>query len=309
MKREINLLMGLLVAAVLAFGPPAVADERVIAEKKVQDKGLVRNISWAAIATADLGRAVAFYRDVLELDLERFDAKALSASFRLPSGQLLELFDRSREDAAGLNSPIIGLGVDGADAAARRAGEAGARILGRHKPGQVKWVGFEDAEGYPYAFVEAIPRIRRPYSFGTKKIRIGRIVWVGREVSDLKRGASFWNRVLGIEHWETRPPFWGVPKEQLKEVEALPIIFWTLPEEDQFELVPNGFFTGKKGVVHPVIGFTLTPEDYDVAVEKLKERSVRFASADFDFYNLSWTMFHDPDGYVIELYTMRNQVE
>lgn len=52
----------------------------------------VRGLHWAGVRTANFPAAVSFFRDVLGLSVEDHNEAATVAGFRLPSGQLFEVF-------------------------------------------------------------------------------------------------------------------------------------------------------------------------------------------------------------------------
>ena len=75
--------------------------------------------SWAGVPTADFAAAMRFFGEVLGLPLAGRDEARDFAVFRLPSGQLLEVFGPREAWHRFLTGPVLGFEVEDVRAARR----------------------------------------------------------------------------------------------------------------------------------------------------------------------------------------------
>lgn len=261
-----------------------------------QQTPYVQDIAYAALPVKNLERSVKFYSQTLELTVLEIDKAKGRASFSLPNGDLLQLISGNKD----FKQPIIGFSVTNLNAATTQALDSGATISKQLKTRYVNRQDFKDLDGYLYAFVET--NISALPTTANKDIKIDRIRWSGKEVADRESSRDFWNKVLGILHAEKSPESWGIPQQ---EYEKLPLTPWILPKGSEFEITDHGFLSAGKGLKTAIIGFGLTPENFDTALKLLRTRGVNMPTETINYYNLSWQYIQDPDGNLIEIYTVR----
>jgi catechol 2,3-dioxygenase-like lactoylglutathione lyase family enzyme len=94
----------------------------------------VKEFSWVGIATDDFERSMAFYRDLLGLDVW-VEGKG-QAILKTASGQQLEIF--GNDDRVPTRAPVVAFEVDDLDAAREELLAAGIELIGEVG----RWNGF-----------------------------------------------------------------------------------------------------------------------------------------------------------------------
>jgi catechol 2,3-dioxygenase-like lactoylglutathione lyase family enzyme len=89
----------------------------------------VRGLHWAGVRTANFPAAVRFFRDMLGLSLEDHNEAATVAGFRLPSGQLFEVFGPASRYYPLHERPVFGFDVDDVVAARAEMEAAGVEFV------------------------------------------------------------------------------------------------------------------------------------------------------------------------------------
>jgi hypothetical protein len=77
----------------------------------------IRGSSWAGTPTSDFDRTNRFFRETLGLEALVIDEERMIAIFKLPTGQLLEIFGPGNRYQKLMNGPGIAFGVDAIDTA------------------------------------------------------------------------------------------------------------------------------------------------------------------------------------------------
>lgn len=116
----------------------------------------VRAFQWAGVRATDFDATVGFFRDVLGLQLVKYDAGATLASFNLPSGQRFEVFGPASFYYPLHESPVLGFEVDDIVAARAELEAAGVDFAG---PVVVKttgeaWTYFRGPDGFLYELAQ-----------------------------------------------------------------------------------------------------------------------------------------------------------
>jgi catechol 2,3-dioxygenase-like lactoylglutathione lyase family enzyme len=89
----------------------------------------VSGYSWAGVRTEDFAAALQFFGDVLGLPLADRDDSKDFAQFRLPSGQLFEIFGPRDGWHKFLQSPVLGFEVESVRSARREMEAAGVEFV------------------------------------------------------------------------------------------------------------------------------------------------------------------------------------
>jgi catechol 2,3-dioxygenase-like lactoylglutathione lyase family enzyme len=119
----------------------------------------VRGLHWAGVRTTDFDATVAFFRDVLGLSLEDHNEAATVAGFRLPSGQLFEVFGSASRYYPLHERLVFGFHVDDVVAARAELEAAGIEFVtdvASSHTGET-WTYFRGPEGVLYELTQPGP--------------------------------------------------------------------------------------------------------------------------------------------------------
>lgn len=93
----------------------------------------VTSFNWVGMLTEDFEETIHFFSEVLGLSLEYRDEAKIITHFRLPSGQLLEIYgpsNRQRKEKYQLfNGPVLGFEVEDVGAARQEMVAKGVRFI------------------------------------------------------------------------------------------------------------------------------------------------------------------------------------
>lgn len=112
----------------------------------------VSGFTWAGVRTEDFGATVGFFEERMGLALAFRDDAAGYAVFRLPSGQVFEVFAPSYEHYDRHDCPAIGFEVSDIRRARQELEAAGAEFvsgLTEHESGAM-WTHFRGPDGFLY---------------------------------------------------------------------------------------------------------------------------------------------------------------
>jgi catechol 2,3-dioxygenase-like lactoylglutathione lyase family enzyme len=112
----------------------------------------IRGYSWAGAPTSDFDRTCRFFSEVLGLEVLLIDAERMIGIFKLPTGQLFEVFGPGNRYQKLMNGPAIAFDVDEIDAARAELEGKGVRFVSEIERGSHgdAWTSFEGPEGYLY---------------------------------------------------------------------------------------------------------------------------------------------------------------
>lgn len=108
----------------------------------------VTSINWIGVLTEDFEETIQFFTEVLGLSLEYQDEDKVITHFRLPSGQLFEIYgpsNRQRKEKYQLfNGPVLGFEVENVEAARQEMMASGVRFITEveRDPGGDAWAFF-----------------------------------------------------------------------------------------------------------------------------------------------------------------------
>ena len=88
----------------------------------------VKSFSWVGVATDDFDRSMAFFRDLLGLDV--WVQGEEQAILKTALGQQLEIFGRDEEEKLRTRSPVVAFEVDDLETAVEELRRAGVDIIG-----------------------------------------------------------------------------------------------------------------------------------------------------------------------------------
>jgi catechol 2,3-dioxygenase-like lactoylglutathione lyase family enzyme len=89
----------------------------------------VKGYSWMGVRTENFGTAVDFFANVLGITPEQRNTRAGFALFRLPSGQILEIFGPEDEWHDFINCPVVGFELENVSEARRELEEKGVEFV------------------------------------------------------------------------------------------------------------------------------------------------------------------------------------
>lgn len=108
--------------------------------------------SWVGIRTEDYQTTVRFFRDTLGLPVEWLREDAEVAGFRLPSGQLLEVFGPNDAGVQTTNCPVVGFEVEDVAATREELARVGVEFITDVTEGSAgdAWVYFRGPDAQLY---------------------------------------------------------------------------------------------------------------------------------------------------------------
>jgi catechol 2,3-dioxygenase-like lactoylglutathione lyase family enzyme len=108
--------------------------------------------SFAGAPTSDFDRTCGFFREALGLEALVVDDERMIGIFKLPSGQLYEIFGPSNRYQKLMNSPGIAFDVDAIDTARAELESKGVKFVSEIERGSHgdAWSFFEGPDGYLY---------------------------------------------------------------------------------------------------------------------------------------------------------------
>jgi catechol 2,3-dioxygenase-like lactoylglutathione lyase family enzyme len=116
----------------------------------------ISGYSWVGIVTQDFEGTIRFFADKLGLPLVRREDDAQFAHFRLPSGQLFEVFGPNNEYASvhPSTSPVVGFEVEDVRAAREELAQRGVEFVTEVEVEEseegASWVYFRGPDGQLY---------------------------------------------------------------------------------------------------------------------------------------------------------------
>lgn len=112
----------------------------------------IRGYSWAGAPTSDFDETNRFFREDLGLELIARDEERMIGVFKLPTGQLFEVFGPGNRYQKLMNSPTIAFDVDDIDKARTDLETRGVKFVSEIERGSHgdAWTFFEGPDGYLY---------------------------------------------------------------------------------------------------------------------------------------------------------------
>ena len=112
----------------------------------------IRGYSWAGAPTSDFDGTNRFFREELGLDPLMIDDERMIGIFKLPTGQLFEVFGPGSRYQKLMNSPTIAFDVDDIDSAQAELETKGVKFVSGIERGSHgdAWTFFEGPDGYLY---------------------------------------------------------------------------------------------------------------------------------------------------------------
>ncbi len=118
----------------------------------------IRGYSWAGAPTYDFDETNRFFREDLGLEMLMRDDKRMIGIFRLPTGQLFEVFGPGNRYQKLMNSPTIAFDVDDIDKACAELETRGIKFVSEIERGSHgdAWTFFEGPDGYLYQLFQPV---------------------------------------------------------------------------------------------------------------------------------------------------------
>lgn len=112
----------------------------------------VSGCSWAGVRTVDFQAAIRFFAEVIGLPLTRRDDASGYAVFRLPSGQVFEVFSPKSEWYRFHICPVLGFNVPDVWAARKELESKGVEFVTgvTEQENGAQWTYFRGPDGYLY---------------------------------------------------------------------------------------------------------------------------------------------------------------
>jgi len=112
----------------------------------------IRGYSWTGAPTSDFDQTYQFFRDTLGLEVLVIDEERMIGIFKLPTGQLFEIFGPGNRYQTLMNSPGIAFDVDAIDTARAELEAKGVKFVSEIERGSHgdAWTFFEGPDGYLY---------------------------------------------------------------------------------------------------------------------------------------------------------------
>jgi catechol 2,3-dioxygenase-like lactoylglutathione lyase family enzyme len=112
----------------------------------------IRGYSWAGAPTSDFDRTCRFFKEALGLEVLVIDDERMIGIFKLPTGQLFEIFGPGNRYQKLMNGPGIAFDVDAIDTARAELESKGVKFVSEIERGSHgdAWTFFEGPDGYLY---------------------------------------------------------------------------------------------------------------------------------------------------------------
>jgi catechol 2,3-dioxygenase-like lactoylglutathione lyase family enzyme len=112
----------------------------------------LRGYSWAGVPTTDFDRTSRFFKEDLGLEALLIDHERMIGVFKLPNGQLFEIFGPGNRYQKLMNGPAIAFDVEVIDNARAELEDKGIRFVSEIEQGSHgdAWTFFEGPDGYLY---------------------------------------------------------------------------------------------------------------------------------------------------------------
>lgn len=112
----------------------------------------IRGYSWAGTATSDFEQTCHFFSEVLNLEVLMIDYKRMIGIFKLPSGQLFEVFGPGNPYQKLMHGPAIAFDVDDIDMSRAELESKGVKFVSEIERGSQgdAWTLFEGPDGFIY---------------------------------------------------------------------------------------------------------------------------------------------------------------
>ena len=112
----------------------------------------ISGYSWAGTPTSDFDQTNQFFRETLGLEVLLIDAERMIAIFKLPTGQLFEIFGPGNRYQTLMHGPGIAFDVDAIDTARAELESKGVKFVSEIERGSHgdAWTLFEGPDGYIY---------------------------------------------------------------------------------------------------------------------------------------------------------------
>jgi catechol 2,3-dioxygenase-like lactoylglutathione lyase family enzyme len=112
----------------------------------------IRGFSWAGAPTADFDRTNRFFRETLGLEVLVIDEERMIGIYKLPTGQLFEVFGPGNRYQTLMIGPGIAFDVDAIDTARAELEGKGVKFVSEIERGGHgdAWTLFEGPDGYIY---------------------------------------------------------------------------------------------------------------------------------------------------------------
>jgi glyoxylase I family protein len=112
----------------------------------------IRGYSWAGTPASDFDKTNHFFKEILGLELLMRDDKRMIGIFKLPNGQLFEVFGPGNQYQELMDSPSIAFDVDDIDKARTELETQGVKFVSDIERGAhgAAWTFFEGPDGYLY---------------------------------------------------------------------------------------------------------------------------------------------------------------
>ena len=245
----------------------------------------VTGFGWAGVLTENFEETLNFFSEVLGLSLEYQDEVKVLAHFRLPSGQLLELFGPSnrqrKEKYRWFNGPVLGFNVEDIEHTRQEMIARGVRFITEVETWEDEaWAMFLGPE-------DRLFQIERPARrYAEKSGKILGFSWAGAVMKDFARAVVFFEKVMEMP--------------LSRQDDEREVAQFRLPAGHLFELFgPNN--TWSQLMSHITIAFEV--EDVWQTRTSMEEIGVEFVS-DVEVTSIGevFTYFRSPDGYLYEIW-------
>ena len=266
-------------------------------------KSLINDISFTAIDVPVLEEAIAFFNKTLELAPVTGNDKEGFASFVVPSGQLLYVFDKNRH---ALNNTLVGYEIDSLEEGKKLLQENNIAFKDRIVTvDNIRRLEFYDPDGYTHAFVNTDNKKLKSGTDTNRKPLMDNILWIGHEVQDIEISTRFWDNIMGDDYKlkasQDVPDFFGGGSEPQGQKPDDFSAFYLLPTKRQLELSKG--LVEVKDYYEPIVGFGVAPDKFDHVKAVLRDRL--YLTALGGFGDLEWAFFFVPGGKLFEIYTLR----
>lgn len=116
----------------------------------------IRGYTWAGAPTNDFDETNRFFAETLGLEMLKRDETRMIGIFKLPTGQLFEVFGAGSPYQKLMNSPTIAFDVDDIDEARAELEAKGVKFVSDIVRGSrgVAWTFFEGPDGYLYQLLQ-----------------------------------------------------------------------------------------------------------------------------------------------------------